>query len=76
MKTRWLIVEERASIVGMHQGGIKGVEIVVALGHPKSIVSTVLKEFERCGSVEHLKLAGRLRKLSEKSVRVIIHKLV
>jgi hypothetical protein len=43
MKARCLIAEERASIVGMHQGGIKGVEIVVALGHPKSIVSTVLK---------------------------------
>ena len=52
MKTRYLIVEERASIVGMYQGGTKGIEIVVALGHPKCIKSIVLKEFEllwECG---------------------------
>jgi hypothetical protein len=37
-------------IVGMHQGGAKGVEIVAALDHPKSTVSIFLKEFERCGN--------------------------
>jgi IS30 family transposase len=45
MKIRCLTVEERARIVGMHQGGVKGVEIVATLGHPKSTVTTVLKEF-------------------------------
>jgi predicted transcriptional regulator len=55
MKMRCSTVEKRAHIVGMHQGGAKGVEIVAALGHSKSTVSIVLKEFELCGSVEHLK---------------------
>jgi DNA-binding IclR family transcriptional regulator len=50
-------------IVGMHQGGAKGVEIVAALDHPKSTVSTVLKEFERHGSVEHPKSTRCPRKL-------------
>jgi hypothetical protein len=45
MKTRCLIVEERACIIQMHQGGAKGVEIVVALGQPKSTMSVVLNEF-------------------------------
>jgi hypothetical protein len=76
MKTRCLVVEERACIVGMHQGGAKGVEIVVALGHPKSIVSIVLKEFEQCGIVEHPKSSGCLLKLLKKSVRIITCELV
>jgi hypothetical protein len=59
-----------------HWSGAKGVEIVVALGHPKNIVSTVLKEFEHCGSVEHPKSTGCRQKLSEISVRVITHELV
>jgi uncharacterized membrane protein len=58
MKTRCLTVEEKACIVGMHQGGAKGVEIVAALGHSKSTMSTILKEFERRGSVEHSKSTG------------------
>jgi hypothetical protein len=53
MKTRYLTVEDRACIVGMHQGNAKGVEIVAALSHPKNTVSTVLKEFEHRGSVEY-----------------------
>jgi hypothetical protein len=64
MKTRCLTVEERAHIVGMHQGGAKGVENVAALGHPKSTMSVVLKEFERRGSVEHPKSTRHLQKLS------------
>jgi predicted transcriptional regulator len=59
-----------------HQGGAKSVEIVVALGHPKSIVSTILKEFEHRGSVEHPKLTGRMQKLLERSVRIITRELV
>jgi transposase len=76
MKTRYLTIEKRARIVGMHQSGAKGVEIVAALGHPKSIVSAVLKEFERRGSVEHPKSTGHPQKLLERSVRVITHVLV
>jgi transposase len=71
-----LPVEERVCIGKMHQGGAKGVEIVAALGHPKSTVCTILKELERHGSIEHPKLTERLRKLSDKSVRVITHELV
>jgi hypothetical protein len=44
MKMRCSTVEKRAHIVGMHQGGAKGVEIVAALGHSKSIMSIVLKD--------------------------------
>ena len=76
MKTRCLIVEERACIVEMHQGGTKGVEIVAALGHPKSTMSIVLKELERRGNVEHPKLIGRLQKVSERGVRVITYELI
>jgi DNA-binding IclR family transcriptional regulator len=76
MKTRCLTIEERACIVGMHQGGAKGVEIVAALGHPKSTMSTVLKEFERCGSVEHPKSTRHSQKLSESTVRIISRELV
>jgi DNA-binding IclR family transcriptional regulator len=36
----------------MHKAGAKGVEIATKLGHPKTIVYTVLKRFERCGTVE------------------------
>jgi hypothetical protein len=68
MKTRCLTVEERARIVGMHQGSAKGVEIVAALGHPKSTMNIVFKEFEHCGSVEHSKSYGCPQKLSKKSV--------
>jgi hypothetical protein len=60
----------------MYQGGTKGVEIVVALGHPKSSVSIVLKEFERRGSEEHPKSIRCLQKLSKRSIRIIFHKLV
>jgi transposase len=60
----------------MHQGGARGVEIVATLDHPKSIVSTVLKEFEHRRSVEHPKSTGRLQKLSERSVRIINRALV
>jgi hypothetical protein len=42
MKIRFLTIEERACIVGMHQGVAKGVEIIAALVHPKSIGRTVL----------------------------------
>jgi hypothetical protein len=66
--------DNKARIFGMHQGGAKGVEIVAALGHPKSIVSTILKEFECRRSVEHP--TGCPQKLSEKSVRIITRKLV
>jgi transposase len=76
MKIRCLTIEEGAHIVGMHQGGAKGVEIVVALGHSKSTMSTVLKEFEHRRSVERPKSIGRPRKLSERSVRVITRELV
>jgi hypothetical protein len=55
MKMRCLIVEERASSIGMHHSGAKGIEILAALGHPKSTMSTFLKEFECRGSVEHPK---------------------
>jgi hypothetical protein len=76
MKTRCLIVEERARIVGMYQGGAKGVEIVAALCHPKSTMNIVLKEFEHCRSVEHPKSTKHPQKLSKMSIRVIIHELV
>jgi transposase len=76
MKIRCLTIEERACIVGMHQDGAKGVEIVATLGHSKSTVSIVLKEFERRGNMEHPKSTGRPQKLSKRSVRVIIHALV
>jgi transposase len=76
MKTRCLTIEERACIVRMHQGGAKGAEIVAALGHPKSTVSIVLKEFEHCGNVENPKSTGRPQKLSKRSVRIITHELV
>jgi hypothetical protein len=49
MKTRCLTIEERACIIGMPQGGAKGVEIVAALGHLKSTVSTVLKNLSVVG---------------------------
>jgi hypothetical protein len=55
---------------------VKGVEIVAALGHPKSNMSTILKEFERHESVEHPKSTRRPQKLSEKSVRIITCELV
>jgi hypothetical protein len=76
MKTRCLTAKERACIVGMHHGGAKGVEIVVALGHPKSIVSTILKEFECHGSMEHPKSTEYPQKLLERSIRVISCALV
>jgi predicted transcriptional regulator len=76
MKTRCLTIKERACIVGMHQGGAKGVEIVAVLGYPKSTMSIVLKEFERRRSVEHPKLTGCPQKLSEKSIRIITCALV
>ena len=76
MKTRCLTIEERTRIVGIHQGGAKGVEIVAALNHPKSTVNTILKEFDCCGSVEHPKLTKRSQKLSKKNVRIIILELV
>jgi transposase len=75
IKTRCLTVEERACIIGTHQGGAKDVEIVVALGHPKSTVNIVLKEFEYCGSVEHPKSIGRPKKLSKKSIGIITREL-
>jgi hypothetical protein len=76
MKTRCLTIEERACIVGIHQGGAKDVEIVAALGHSKSTMNIVLKEFERHRSVELPKSTGCLQKLSEMSVRVITCELV
>jgi hypothetical protein len=76
MKTRCLTIEERARIVGIYQGGAKGVEIVVVLSHPKSTMNTILKEFECCRSVEHPKSTKRLQKLSKKNVRVITLELV
>jgi transposase len=71
-----LIVEEKACIVGMYQSGAKGVEIVAALGHSKSIVSTILKEFQRRRSMKHPKLTGHPQKLSKSSVRVIAREVV
>jgi transposase len=51
-------------------------KIVATLGHPKSSVNTVLKEFKRRGSVEHPKSIGRPQKLLEMSVRIITRELV
>jgi transposase len=76
LKIRCLTREAKARIVGMHQGGMKGIEIVAALGHSKSTVSTIFEEFEHCGSVEYPRLTGYPQKLSERNVRVIISKLL
>jgi hypothetical protein len=76
MKTRCLIVEERARIVRMHQGGTKDVEIVATLSHPKSIVNFVFNEFECCGSVDYPKSIRCLQKLSERSIRAITCELM
>jgi hypothetical protein len=53
-----------------------GVDIVAALGHPTSTMNNVLKEFERCRSVEHPKSTKRLQKLSKRCVGIIIRVLV
>jgi hypothetical protein len=76
MKTRCLTVKKRACIVGLHQGGAKGVEIVAALGHSKSIMSIVLKGFECRGNIQHPKSIRRPRKLEKRSTRVITRELV
>ena len=60
----------------MHQGGAKSVKIVAALGHSKSIVSIVLKEFECLGIVQHPNSIGRPRKPEKRSSRVITCELV
>ena len=59
MKTRCLSSEEQLQIVGMHKVGAKGVEITAKLGHPKTIVYTLIKRFESRGTVEGPKLTGR-----------------
>lgn len=69
MKIRSLTTEEKGRIVGMHQAGVWGAQIGRELGLPKSTVHTVLKNFEKRGTVEGPKPTGRPPKLTERDKR-------
>lgn len=75
MKTRSLTTEEKARIVGMHEAGVKGAKIARELGYSTSTVYTVLKSFERRGTVESPKPSGRPRKVSERDGRSLVREL-
>ena len=76
MKTQCLSSEEQSQIIGMHKAGAKGVEIAAELGHPKTIVYTVIKRFGSHGTVEGPKSTSHPRKLSEHSCRIVTRALL
>lgn len=75
MKTRSLTTEEKARIVGMHEAGVKGVQIASQLNHPTTTIYTVIKNSRRRGTVESPKSPGAPKKLSERDVRILTRTL-
>lgn len=62
IETCCLRVDELSRIVGMQEASAKGVEIAAKLGHPKTIVYSVIKRSKLRRTVQGHKSIGRPRK--------------
>ena len=71
MKKRFLSTEEKASIVGLHQTGLKQREIAAKTGFAQSAILTVLQNWRKRGTVEGTKARVRPPKISERDPRSI-----
>jgi transposase len=73
MKTHCLIDEERAFIVGMSEGGMRGARIVEQMSLSNSTVYSVLRRFRLHGTIVSQKSTGRPPKLRERDRRHLSH---
>ena len=64
--------ETRARILGMCQGGMKGIEITDKVGLPVRTVQRIVKQFKEDGNFKSHTILGRPKLLSERYVQNII----
>jgi transposase len=75
MKTCCLTDEERALIVGMSEGGMRGARIAEQMSLSSSTIYSVLRRFRLHGTIVSQKSTGRLPKLGERKRRHLSHLL-